>query len=127
MVRATLLDVGQTEIESIGVQVAVQTSWADAGDVAPAVANQFNASVGLQSQSGVPDGIILTMGHVSLPVLTGSKDEIQAQLRERGLKVLVQGRYFLTRERVRELIEVLTRVGAQFDELLEPDQKGHDQ
>jgi hypothetical protein len=105
-----------SEITQTDARLAIQTEWGDVDAVPVQVANQFGAGIGVPAAGGVPDGVYLTMGHLSLPILLGSPDEIRSQLETKGrLTVAVQARFFLTRARLDELIGVLTKAASQFD------------
>jgi hypothetical protein len=102
--------------------VALRLDWAehDANSALPA--NQFIAQVGLPSRQGPPDGIYVTFGHVTPPVLLGpTPEELQNQIEELGGTRTVRslGSYLLSRGRLDELIEVLQTAARQYDSFVE--------
>jgi hypothetical protein len=106
------------EITQTDERLAIQTEWGDLDAVPVQVANQFAAGVGVPVADGVPDGVYLTMGHLGLPILLGTPAEVRSQIEAKGrLTVVVQGRFFLTRARLDELIGVLTKAADQFDSI----------
>ncbi|MEV6547628.1 hypothetical protein AB0M57_02830 [Streptomyces sp. NPDC051597] len=79
-------------------------------------ANQFVASLGLPTSTGKADEVYLTFGHVAPPVLTGTPQAMEEQVRALGsLPVETLGRYVLSRARLQELIDVLQRAAVIFD------------
>ncbi|MEU9710763.1 hypothetical protein AB0E21_19410 [Streptomyces sp. NPDC047967] len=90
-------------------------SWRN-GEQAARPANQFIVSVGLPTSQGRPDEIYLTFGQVEPPVLTGTPEQMEDQLRKLGsLHVETLGRYVVSRDRLQELIEVLQRTAELYD------------
>lgn len=105
------------------IRVETRAMWADVSTVPVRVATHFAANAGMTSADGVPDGIYLTLGHVQFPLLVGSRDEVAKRLAE-GLTVSIEGRFLLTRSRLKELIEVLNNVADQYDGLVEQAKEG---
>lgn len=82
--------------------------------------NQFVATVGPPTVSGVPDGIYLALGSIAPPAIMGDTPEarqpyIDAAMRE-GVVVDVHGRYYLSRARLEELITALESIRDKYDE-----------
>jgi hypothetical protein len=77
-------------------------------------ANQFVSQV---TGTGAPDEIIITIGHVSPPVIIGSAEE-QRQLAAaiQSLKIRPLLRVSLTRQRLGELADVIAAAAKQYDE-----------
>lgn len=104
------------EIESAQFSISMRSEWGDVENVPVQFTNQFSASVGLTSHRGTPDAIYLTFGHVSLPIMLGSPDDVRERLEAKGkLTVSILARFSLTRDRLDELIEVLDSVRRQHD------------
>ncbi len=101
--------------------VEIEIDWSAAQTTPVLLANQFVVQVGATSsiERPVPDGVYLLVGEAAPPViLPGSPDSVRRQLERLGnrLPVAVHGRYFLTRERLGELITVLTETADKYDE-----------
>jgi hypothetical protein len=96
----------------------LKADWSDADSVSTQPANQFAVTIGGRSEHGTPDGIYLTVGHITPPVLIGDPEAQMAQIKELGgkRKVAVYGHYLMTRERLDELISVLQMVAKRYDE-----------
>ncbi|MEV0838506.1 hypothetical protein AB0I55_03000 [Actinocatenispora sera] len=102
-----------------GVQVTLRVDWDRAEDVPTVPANQFMTAIGLPDADGVPDGVHLIVGHLGPPLFAGTPEEILAQAQDKGsaATVEVQGRFVLTRGRLAELINVLTKAAEQYDSI----------
>lgn len=99
-------------------EVTLEVDWSAVEDVQTLPVNQMLAQVGPGTDAtGVPDGVYLTFGHAAPPVLLGSQEAIRRGLEQLDgrLKVDVHGRYFLTRDRLAELIRILQTTSAQLD------------
>jgi hypothetical protein len=99
----------------------VEVDWSAAQTTPIQLANQFVVQVGTTSSIDrpVPDGVYLIVAEAAPPViLPGSAESVTRQLDRLNhrLPVAVHGRYFLTRERLGELITVLTETAQKYDE-----------
>ncbi|WP_030934694.1 hypothetical protein [Streptomyces sp. NRRL S-646] len=83
--------------------------------------NQFAVTVGLPTQSGMPEAVYLTLGSVEPPLLFGTEADVKQQLESTGgtLTVRPLGRYVFTRGRLDELIAVLQSAANAFDQAQE--------
>lgn len=100
-------------------QVLVRLDWSDVEETPAQHVNQVLAQVGPPSSKGVPDGIYVALGSVSPPVIPPDDDRREARLAELAdsiLKVAVHARIQLSREALRDLIQVLQRTAEQYDE-----------
>jgi hypothetical protein len=90
--------------------------WPEIGDLPVLAANQFLVQGGISGNSGVPDDMVLTVGHTAPPVLLGTPEEQQAQLAALGAvttRPLV--RVSISRNRLGELIGLLVAAANQWD------------
>ncbi|WP_146063611.1 hypothetical protein [Streptomyces sp. SM11] len=84
-------------------------------------ANQFIVSMSLPNAIGQSDAIHLTMGQADPPIVSGSPEQMEEQLRELGtIPVETLGRYALTRARLSELIQILQEAARTYDSLQQP-------
>jgi hypothetical protein len=101
--------------------VRIQLDWRAAKAVDVQVATQIVAHLA-SPVGGRPDGLYLIVGDAPPPLILGEDDETrQAELAtyEGKLPVAVHGRYFVTRARLGEFIEVLQRAATLYDEASE--------
>ncbi len=126
MGRSTLaggLDGWDTELmEDVSVsspqQVMVRLDWSEVEQTTAHHVNQVLAQVGPPSWRGVPDGIYVAFGSVSPPVIPADDERREArvaQLADSVLKVAVHARVQLSREALRDLIQVLQTTADQYD------------
>ncbi|MFJ6717484.1 hypothetical protein [Streptomyces sp. NPDC091259] len=95
----------------------VRLEWRNT-DVPSRPANQFIVSMSLPNAAGQSDAIHLTLGQVDPPVISGSPEQMEQQLRSLGsLPVETLGRYVLTRARLAELVEVLQQAAINYDQM----------
>jgi hypothetical protein len=104
-----------------GASLEVEIDWSAAQTTPVLLANQFVVQVGTTSSVDrpAPDGVYLIVGQAAPPViLPGSTESVTRQLArlDNRLPVTVHGRYFLTRQRLDELIAVLTETAEKYDE-----------
>lgn len=98
--------------------VAVPLRWNLTG-VPTLLANQFLATIGPPTANGTPDGVYVVLGSAAPPIIIGEDPEaqrpyIEAAVRD-GVTVDVHGRFYITRERLGELIQGLESVRDKFD------------
>lgn len=93
---------------------AIPLVWAGVEDLVPQVVNQLLVQVDLAKSA--PDAVLLTAGFASAPPVTGTPDE-QAAALARVKEVVVRPvvKLVLTRARLQEWIEVLSRTAEKFD------------
>jgi hypothetical protein len=101
-------------------QVMVDLDWSEAEEEGSASqhVNQVLAQLGPPSLKGVPDGIYLALGSISPPVIPPDKERREARVAELAgglLKVAVYGRYHISRETLRDIIDVLQETAQQYD------------
>lgn len=100
-------------------QVALRLDWSAADGVDVKLLNQMVVQLGSPA-AGQPDGFYLLLGEVTPPVVVGDDDETRERdlARYEGmLPVNVHGRYFVSRARMDEFIELLQRMTTQYDEI----------
>ena len=99
-------------------QVAVRLDWS-AAEACPAQhVNQVLVQVGPPSESGVPDGIYVTVGSISPPVIPADPEGRAARVAELTasvVKVAVYGRVSMSREVLDDLMRVLKLTADQYD------------
>lgn len=96
----------------------VHVDWSDAANAPAAHANQFIAQVGPPTESGMPDGVYLTFGHIPPPLVISKDPEMrqrEIEVLKAGIQVEVLGRFHFSRERLAELIKVLQTTVENFD------------
>lgn len=86
-----------------------EVDWSDANNSPSAIVNQFATGLSIPLRDGSPEGVYLVMGQLDTPVFIGSEEAVRRQIEANGglLSVRVHGRYFLTPQRLDELIELL--------------------
>jgi len=99
-------------------QVSVRLDWS-AAEACPAQhVNQVLVQVGPPSESGVPDGIYVTVGSISPPVIPADPEGRAARVAELTasiLKVAVHGRVSMSREVLDDLMRLLKLTADQYD------------
>lgn len=90
--------------------------WSGADVLEAQIVNQVLGQVGVPEPSG-PDGIYLTFGAISPPIVVGTPEMISAQLAryDGKLKVKPVSRIRLTREKAVELVQLIQATIAQHD------------
>lgn len=97
-------------------QVQVPVDWSDIAAAPVHHINQSLAQIGGPAQDGTPDGIYLALGSAEPPLVFGSEEERQRALEKlEAVKISVHGRFHISRGQLKDLIEVLTAVAAQYD------------
>ena len=99
-------------------QVMVRLDWSEVEQTPAHHVNQVLAQVGPPSWKGVPDGIYVAFGSVSPPVIPPDDERREARVAELAdsvLKVTVHARVQLSREALRDLIQVLQTTADQYD------------
>ena len=102
----------------LGQEIRIPVDWSSAAGVPVAYVNQFVAQIGPPTRSGTPDGIYLLLGSVAPPLIVGDDDEARRPYVEAamvGVKPEVHGQFYLTRERLDELIHALYTIAENFD------------
>jgi hypothetical protein len=100
-------------------QVLVRLDWSEVEETPAEHVNQVLAQVGPPSLKGVPDGIYVALGSVAPPVIPPDEDRREARVAElvnSVLKVAVHARVHLSREALRDLIQVLQTTADQYDD-----------
>jgi len=99
-------------------QVAVRLDWS-AAEACPAQhVNQVLVQVGPPSESGVPDGIYVTVGSISPPVIPADPEGRAARVAELTasvVKVAVYGRVSMSRDVLDDLMRLLKLTADQYD------------
>lgn len=97
--------------------ITLVVDWSAAGHLPVEPANQFLAQSGPNDGSGQPEGLYLSIGHAAPPILFGSEEMRRATLEELKGRIAINayGRYFLTRDHLRQLIEVLIEAAKKMD------------
>jgi hypothetical protein len=100
-------------------QIRLSVDWSGASDIPVAHINQFIALLGPPTKDGPADGIYLILGSIVPPIIFGDSPEARQKsidaTQGAGLKVDVYGRYHLSRERLKELIESLQTIAHAYD------------
>lgn len=99
----------------------IDLDWGQVDQLPLQFVNQMIASLGAAAgPAAIPDGIVLILGCASQPVIVGSPESVQRQV-DALTTVPVQplGRYVMSRERAEELLQVLAKTVAQYDEIIE--------
>lgn len=99
--------------------VAISVRWQSIDDLPVTPANQFAVQIGVPDASGKPDGVYLTLGHVTPPFINAaSVEEVNAQIEAmaEGVQIKAHHRYLVTRSRLQELIDLLTAAGRAYDD-----------
>lgn len=92
-----------------GMSISVRADWVDLNDVPVLAANAFLGVLSVPNQTGVPDGLVVCVGHANAPVFVGTEEQNEAQLRALStLPVTVLARYSISRDRLVEMIGTLT-------------------
>lgn len=115
------MDTAIVEDVSVAVsqQVLVRLDWSEVEQTPAHHVNQVLAQVGPPSLKGIPDGIYVALGNLSPPVIPPDDDRREARVAELAnsvLKVAVHARVQLSREALRDLIQVLQTTADQYDE-----------
>jgi hypothetical protein len=99
-------------------EVIVDLDWSEAEESSSQHVNQVLAQLGPPSLKGVPDGIYLALGSISPPIIPPDDKRREARVAELTdgiLKVAVHGRYQISRETLRDIIDVLQQTAEQYD------------
>lgn len=100
--------------------MSIELDWTAAAEHPAEIASQFLVQMAMPS-GGRPDGVVLTVGHASPPVIIGS-ERMRAEQEARydgRLPVDVLGRYHLSRVRAAELRDVLSKLIVEYDKAAE--------
>jgi hypothetical protein len=113
---------GAELVEDVSVassqQVLVRLDWSEVEQTSAHHVNQVLAQVGPPSSKGVPDGVYVALGSVSPPVIPPDDERRRARVAELAdsvLRVTVHARVQLSREALRDLIQVLQTTADQYD------------
>jgi hypothetical protein len=94
--------------------------WTGVAAVPVQHVNQMLAQIGSPAQDGIPDGVYLTLGSAEPPLVFGNEEDRQRALEDIGaLRVTVHGRFHISRSQLSDLIQVLEKVAAQHDGLVQ--------
>ena len=107
-------------------RIEVPVDWGGAADVPTAYVNQFVVQLGPPTRGGLPDGIYLVLGNVAPPLIIGENPaarEASIRRAQGGVKPEVHGRFYLTRERLDELISSLQTIADAYDKAAENDDR----
>jgi hypothetical protein len=99
--------------------VAISVRWQNLDELPVTPANQFAVQIGVPDASGHPDGVYLTLGHVTPPfIAAATPEEATAQLEalSEGVQIKAHHRYLLSRSRLQELIDLLTAAAKAYDD-----------
>lgn len=104
--------------ESQDPGVAVSLIWPDVEDHPVLSTNQFVAQLA-PGPDGVPEELILVVGHIAPPLVLGSQEQVEALMRALGsISVKSHGRFSMTRSRLQELIQLLAMQAEKWDQAL---------
>lgn len=96
--------------------VAIPLTWGDVSRMPVLTANQL--AVQVDALGAKPDLVVLTVGHVVAPILSGSEEQRQDAL-ERTTEVTIQplARFSLSVGRLREWADLLQATADRFEEM----------
>ncbi len=106
-----------SEQETAAAQVSLTVDWTDASDKPTLHVNQFALQPGPPTAEGVPDGLYLLLGNIA-PPLVFSKDaeSLKREIESLGgIRVMVHGRFHMSRARLGELIDALNLMAKNYD------------
>ncbi|MDR6117290.1 hypothetical protein QE370_000474 [Aeromicrobium sp. SORGH_AS981] len=100
-------------------EIQMTPSWS-VDDLTLHPINQVAVSLAPPAGGGVPDGILIYLGHALPPILLGTEDEVRAQLTALGGELKVQGRglFLFSRDRAAELVAILQGSIDQYDNIM---------
>lgn len=105
---------------AIPEQVQVRLDWSGAEESPTMHVNQVMTQVGPPSSAGVPDGIYLSLGSISPPLIPPDEEgraQRVADLARSSLKVSVHARAHVSREALADIIRALQTAADQYDAL----------
>lgn len=99
----------------------IALDWGSVDNLPLQFVNQMVAQLGAPAgPQAVPDGISLIFGCASPPILVGSPEAVARKVDElQSVRVQPLGRFIMSRDRAEELLQVLARSLAQYDEIAE--------
>jgi hypothetical protein len=90
--------------------------WPEVSELPVLAANQFAVQI-TGGEGGRLDEIVLTIGHVASPLLSGTPEEQRAQISQiTQLTIQPIARFAVTRYRLAELRELLDSIMSRWDE-----------
>ena len=94
--------------------------WSGVDAVQPHLVNQILTQIGMPA-GGTPEGIYVTLGSITPPIIFGNEDLQREQEAAYGgrLKVSPVCRFMLSRARAEEMIDLLRNAITQYDEATE--------
>jgi hypothetical protein len=103
------------DAQSAPAIISVGLRWPDRTN-APLAANQFLAQIS-PGPNGVPEAVLLSVGHVSPPVLLASTPDDLAKLAKavRELPIVELGQFSISRARAEELMNLLKVILDRWD------------
>lgn len=95
----------------------ISLRWSNADETGVQSANQFALGFDLPvGEEGRPDGLVLTVGRATVPLVTGTPEEIEAQAANiASIPVVTLARFSVSVARARELRDLLERVLSAHD------------
>ena len=99
----------------VGEDLNVPLDWSSTTSLPVLAANQLLIQVDVIG--GRPDSVILTIGHANMPPVAGTPDEQRRELQKlRAVPVQAVARVSITRARLDEWVDALTRAGHALDQ-----------
>jgi hypothetical protein len=97
--------------------IQVRLDWSDAAVVEPRHINQVVAQLGNPGPDGVPDGVYVIFGDVPPPVVVDDVDRrrFMESIQGSDVKVIVRGRFHMSRGLLEALIRALQTTAEQYD------------
>jgi hypothetical protein len=107
-----------SEGDPVTAQQEITVSWNGIESVPVHMANQFLMQIDAAGLN--PDQVVLAVGQATPPVVLGTPEHKAEQLRGVAtVQVIPLARYSLTPTRLKELVEMLTKVVDAFEQLKE--------
>jgi hypothetical protein len=95
--------------------VNISVRWPGGTLPPPVPANQFALQFS-PGPDGAPDGVVLSIGYVIIPLTSGTPEEQRKQVQElEGVDITLVGRFLLTRDRAGELSQALSKAVDTWD------------
>jgi hypothetical protein len=105
----------------------IALEWVGVSALAPVHVNQMIARLGIPTANGAPDGIHLTFGFISPPVLFGDEHTRAGQIAALNGRLTVHAvaEYVISKERVSDLISVLQETLGNYERNVAAAKEGH--
>jgi len=99
--------------------VPIGVDWTEVNALDARHINQLAIQLGAPTPDGIPDGVYLSVGSITPPIIQAPDAEsarrLAQELQGTSLKVVAQGRFHLNRSLVDVLIKLLQTTADQYD------------